>query len=176
MMTLRGKTIFTFCLIYLGLIRWADEEHEKRLDESIAAVHQAWTNGSYDGLLCFSQGAALGGLFCVLQHTGKLPFRFDFCILVSGFVSDKHRDKFATLGEERIRNPSLHITGEKDSIIDASRSEELARQFLEGQVCRHPGGHYLPYTGDTKDAVLGFLEARLKELRTQEETDGEKGA
>ena len=139
-------------------------------------MHQAWTNNSYDGLLCFSQGAALGGLLCLLQQTGKLPFRFNFCILVSGFVSDKHKDKFAALGEDRIQIPSLHITGEKDSIIDGSRSEELSREFLDGQVCRHPGGHYLPYTGDTKDAVLGFLEARLKDLVAKEEAEGEKGA
>merc|ERR1712037_133022 len=155
---------------------WAEEEHEERISESIDAVHQAWASNSYDGLLCFSQGAALGGLLCVLQHTGKLPFRFNFCILVSGFVSDKHKDKFATLGEERIQIPSLHITGEKDSIIDGSRTEELSSQFLDGQVCRHPGGHYLPYTGDTKDAVLGFLEARVKELVAKEEDEGEKGA
>ena len=95
---------------------------------------------------------------------------------MSGFVSDKHKDKFVNLGEERIRIPSLHITGEKDSIIDGSRSAELAQQFIDGQVCRHPGGHYLPYTGDTKDAVLGFLEARVKELVAQEEAEGEKGA
>ena len=140
-------------------------------------MHQAWRNNSYDGLLCFSQGAALGGLLCLFQHTGKLPFTFNFCILVSGFVSDKHKDKFATLDEERIRIPSLHITGEKDSIIAGSRSEELAEHFLDGQVCRHPGGHYLPYTGDTKDAVLGFLEGQVKELvALKEEADGEKGA
>merc|ERR1712226_1150181 len=95
----------------------------------------------------FSQGAALGGLLCLLQHTGELPFRFNFCILVSGFISDKHKYKFAILGEERIQIPSLHITGDKDSIIDCSRTEELERQFLGGQMCLHPGGHYLPYTG-----------------------------
>ena len=95
---------------------------------------------------------------------------------MSGFVSDKHKAKFATLGEERIQIPSLHIIGEKDSILDNSRSEELAQQFLDGQICRHPGGHYLPWTGDTKDAVLGFLEARVKELAAKDEAEGEKGA
>merc|ERR1712180_490619 len=62
---------------------WQSEDYEQRIHESISAVHKAWTNGTYDGLLCFSQGAALGGLLCLLQHQGKLQFKFNFCILVS---------------------------------------------------------------------------------------------
>ena len=126
---------------------WQTEDYEQRIHESISAVHKAWTNGSYDGLLCFSQGAALGGLLCLLQHHGKLHFKFDFCILVSGFVPDTHREKYASLGNERIKVPSLHITGDKDSIIESSRSKYLVKFFLDGEVIQHPGGHYLPYTG-----------------------------
>jgi len=147
---------------------WQSEDYEQRIHESISAVHKAWTNGSYDGLLCFSQGAALGGLLCLLQHHGKLQFKFDFCILVSGFVPDTHREKYASLGNERIKVPSLHITGDKDSIIESSRSKELAKFFLNGEVCQHPGGHYLPYTGDTKDAVLRFLDSQAQRLSAKE--------
>ena len=168
-------------------------------------MHKAWTNGSYDGLLCFSQGAALGGLLCLLQHHGKLQFKFDFCILVSGFVPDTHREKYASIGDEGIQVPSLHITGDKDSIIESSRSKDLAKFFLNGEVCQHPGGHYLPYTGffnflsfctfvffifctfvllyycqhpgdllysgDTKDAVLRFLESQAQRLSAKEDTE-----
>ena len=139
-------------------------------------MHRAWTKNRYNGLLCFSQGAALGGLLCLLQHNGKLPFNFDFCILVSGFVSEKHKDRFSALGGERIKVPSLHITGEKDSIIESSRSEELTRQFLNGEVCRHPGGHYLPYTGDVKDGVLRFLDGRANEMAVKEGAEEDEGA
>ena len=181
---------------------WQSEDYEQRIHESISAVHKAWTNSSYDGLLCFSQGAALGGLLCLLQHHGKLQFKFDFCILVSGFVPDTHREKYTSVGDERIQVPSLHITGDKDSIIESSRSKDLAKFFLDGEVCQHPGGHYLPYTGifflfflyfcildffvllyfciivkillysgDTKDAVLRFLESQAQTLSAKEDTE-----
>ena len=143
--------------------RSTSEEVDKEMEqESIRVISKAWKQGEYDGLLCFSQGAALGGLLSVLQHTNKLDFRFDFCILVSGFVSDKHREEFGNLGGEQVEVASLHIMGEKDAIIEAARSEELATRFREAKVCLHPEGHYLPYTGDTKDTVTTFLKDRLQ--------------
>ena len=95
---------------------------------------------------------------------------------MSGFVSEKHKDRFSALGGERIKVASLHIAGEKDSIIESSRSEELARQFLNGEVCRHPGGHYLPYTGDVKDGVLRFLDGRANETAAMEGAEEDEGA
>ena len=49
-------------------------------------------------------------------------------------------------------------------MIEEARSMQLADQFQEPTVCLHPGGHFMPYTGDVKEAVLGFLGARQEHL------------
>ena len=144
------------------------EQREQEVAESIAAVEQAWQDGGgYDGLLCFSQGAALGGLLCLLQHQGKLDINFHFIIVVSGFISDQDQPKFRE-PEELISLPSLHVMGEKDRVIEASRSLELSARFHQPHLCHQPGGHYLPYTGDTKTEVLSFLGERLEQKMGRE--------
>ena len=141
---------------------WWLRGEEERLEESLALVERTVLEGGYDGLLCFSQGAALGGLLARLQHRGTLQLHISFCILVSGFIPDRHRAKFSL--EDRIRLPSLHILGQKDLVIEEARSMQLADQFQEPTVCLHPGGHFMPYTGDVKEAVLGFLGGRQEHL------------
>ena len=141
---------------------WWPRGEEERLEESLALVERTVVEGGFDGLLCFSQGAALGGLMARLQHRGTLQLHISFCILVSGFIPDRHRDKFSL--EDRICLPSLHILGQKDLVIEEVRSRQLADQFQEPTVCLHPGGHFMPYTGDVKEAVLGFLGARQEHL------------
>ena len=146
-----------------GYSWWLLEEEDKRLEESLALVEGTVREGGYHGLLCFSQGAALGGLLARLQHRGTIQLDICFCILVSGYIPGRHRDKFSL--EDRICLPSLHVVGQKDVVLDQSRSRELAAQFQDPVVCLHPGGHFLPHTGDVREAVLAFLNARLENIQ-----------
>ena len=141
----------------------------QEVEESMVAIGRAWREGGqYDGLLCFSQGAALGGILCLLQHQGKLGFEFNFIILVSGFTSDKLKPSFEEQ-EGLISIPSLHVMGESDRNIVVARSLELASKFCQPTVCPHPGGHHLPYKGEMKERLLAFLGQRLGEKVEKEE-------
>jgi fermentation-respiration switch protein FrsA (DUF1100 family) len=127
-------------------------------------VERAWAAGCYDGLLGFSQGAALGGLLGHMQHNGSLAFTFDFCILVSGFVPDRLRERFDCAPEGGLRVASLHVVGEKDALVPPAGCLELAGRFRAPSVLRHPGGHFLPHTGDSGRGLLAFLQARGEAL------------
>ena len=136
---------------------------EEDLEESLAAVTKVCIESHYDGLLGFSQGAALAALLCLLQHQGRLNTHLTFSIIVSGYISHQHKSWFQ---ETIISTPSLHIIGKKDSILWAVRSRELAARFLSPRVSLHPGGHYLPWTGDVKRDVLAFLDERKREIES----------
>ena len=65
---------------------WWLRGEEERLEESLVLVERTVLEGGYDGLLCFSQGAALGGLLARLQHRGTLQLHISFCILASSLT------------------------------------------------------------------------------------------
>ena len=103
-----------------------------------------------DGLLGFSQGAAMAGLVAASQAS---QLRFAICI--SGFParSEAHG---AWMAPGTIRLPSLHIFGAQDVLVDVDRTEALARCFVEGRIVSHTGGHFFPDLWPV-DAIRSFL-------------------
>ena len=86
------------------------------LQESLASVEtQFKENGPFDGVLGFSQGAAMLGLICGLQQQGKLEFAFRFAIFVSSFKSRSAPHQY--LYDEKITIPTLHVFGETDQVM-----------------------------------------------------------
>ncbi|XP_053131172.1 esterase OVCA2 [Hemicordylus capensis] len=131
------------------------------LEESLEAVAKAFLEqGPLDGLLGFSQGAALGGILCALKQRGDPRFPFGFAILVAGFKSRAadHHGYY----QEPICVPSLHVVGETDQVIPARMSRELASQFTDPVTLSHPGGHFLPASAPQKNAYLEFLDQFVK--------------
>jgi len=150
--------------------RTFDAHHSTECDlgfqESLDTVERAWGEGSYDGIMAFSQGASLAGHLCLLQHLGRLPFTFRFAILVAGFTSrtSGHERNWKELehlepgeGGSLVSLPTLHVMGETDRVIERVMSDHLLGHFLSPCVSVHPGGHHVPATGDTKAATLAFL-------------------
>lgn len=150
--------------------------------ESLHAVEEAWkTQGPFQGLLGFSQGACFVGLICGLAKkkrkwnnaTPLLPYecniwfpsvtsiRPEFAVLSSGFISGSlvHMSAY----EERIQIPTLHIYGLTDEIIPKEMSEALAANFKNVEVLEHNGGHYFPATAQQKQTYVNFFEDRLQE-------------
>jgi len=134
--------------------------------ESLSSVEEALTKGidgcSYDGVLAFSQGAALAAHLCVLKQLGQLKSDFKFCILVAGFVSRtlQHQEIFETMlsAGVRISFPTLHVFGDTDKVIEKNMSENLL-QFCENpEIIRHPGGHFVPASGEHKKGFNVFLD------------------
>ncbi|KAK8722947.1 hypothetical protein OTU49_011965 [Cherax quadricarinatus] len=137
----------------------AQEESEcsKGFEESLKAVEVCFKeSGPFDGVLGFSQGAAMLGLLCGLQQQGKLTFSFKFAIFASAFRSRSAPHQ--CLYSEKITLPTLHIYGETDQVIGKDMSEELLQYFHEPETHVHPGGHFVPATAAHKAIYVKFLE------------------
>lgn len=131
-------------------------EEPAGLAEALRAVEEAMVKlGPFDGLLGFSQGAALAAMVCALRARGDPRFPVAFAVLVAGFVS--RSPAHGHFYRDPIALPTLHVVGEADAVIAAPLSMELARSFVEPVVLTHPGGHFVPVGAPQKKAYLDFL-------------------
>lgn len=131
-------------------------------DSSLAYLKAIFAKlGPFDGILGFSQGAAMTALLCAHKDElrGKIDFRFT--ILCSGFAIN-----LSDLEQGSINCPSLHIFGSdpgKDRQICNEASEDLAKYFEDGSrtIIQHDCGHIIPtrplYVDEIKDFLRRFL-------------------
>ncbi|NXP04958.1 OVCA2 Esterase, partial [Thinocorus orbignyianus] len=127
------------------------------LEESLSAVEAAMAeHGPFDGLLGFSQGAALAAMVCALRARGDPRFPVAFAILVAGFAS--RAPAHAHFYRDPISLPTLHVVGDADAVIAAPLSRELAQHFVEPTVLTHTGGHFVPAAAPQKKVYLDFLD------------------
>lgn len=117
-----------------------------------------------DGVIGFSQGGAVAGLFAALR-TDKL--RFAICI--SGFPSRADVHKMLTVPHS-IDLPSLHVFGEQDVLMNRDRTLALADLFIEPQIISHAGGHFFPEMWPT-DTIRAFLLQFLEQAPRQPTLD-----
>lgn len=136
-------------------------------EESLAYIKTVYAQeGPFDGLLGFSQGAAMAAaLVCGQQTRRRLlqtgEMEFGFVILCSGFGLMKLME----VEEEKIQMlkcPSLHIFGSdhgKDRQIANQASRKLASLFDEGcsVTIEHDSGHIIPTRPPYIDQVKDFL-------------------
>nr|XP_033777160.1 esterase OVCA2 [Geotrypetes seraphini] len=131
------------------------------LEDTLALLDRVFTEqGPFDGVLGFSQGAALGAILCALKSQGDNRFPFHFAILVSGFKSraTEHQGYY----QNAIKVPTLHVFGETDRVIPGPMSQELTSCFREPVVLTHQGGHFLPASASEKNTYCTFLDQFLK--------------
>ncbi|XP_039496002.1 esterase CG5412 [Drosophila santomea] len=136
--------------------------------ESLRSVEEAWrTQGPFQGLLGFSQGACFVGLICGLAKKKLTSIRPEFAVLASGFLSGSlvHMSAY----EEAINIPTLHIYGQTDEIIPKEMSESLTAHFKNAEVLEHTGGHYFPATAQQKQIFINFFQDRLQEYLEHQE-------
>uniref|UniRef100_A0A8D2DU85 Esterase OVCA2 n=1 Tax=Sciurus vulgaris TaxID=55149 RepID=A0A8D2DU85_SCIVU len=129
------------------------------LEEALETVAQALNKlGPFDGLLGFSQGAALAAFVCALGQTGDLRFPLPrFIILVSGFCPRGLGLKEPIL-HSTLSLPSLHVFGDTDRVIPSQESIQLASQFPGAITLTHSGGHFIPAAACQRQAYLKFLD------------------
>ncbi|XP_048374414.1 esterase OVCA2 [Sphaerodactylus townsendi] len=128
----------------------------KGLEESLEAVAEAFAEHSpIDGLLGFSQGAALAAIICTLKQGGDPRFQFDFAVLIAGFKS--RALDHCSFYQAPIQVPSLHVLGETDRVIPFEMSQELASLFSTPLFLTHLGGHFIPASAAQKKTYLEFL-------------------
>lgn len=114
--------------------------------------------GPFDGILGFSQGAALVAMLCALQEQKlEADFNFRFAILVAGFCSvcSQHRRFYEG---PAITIPSLHVFGQDDRVIPEEMSRDLLPAFDGAQILVHPGGHFVPAASSHRQTYQDFLK------------------
>jgi predicted esterase len=108
-----------------------------------------------DGILGFSQGAALTGLLAALRDGEPAPAGFGFAIMIGGFTS--FLPQHAGLFTRKLTIPSVHVTGRADQVVPARDSLLLAGRFASPLVIEHPGGHLIPGDPAVTAPIAGFL-------------------
>lgn len=131
--------------------------------------------GGVDGVLAFSQGAAVAALVAAAMEpdralpedpaqrawvlrlreaNGGRPLRF--CIMYSGFVA-RPGAGVGWLYEGGIKTPSCHFFGSLDTVVAEERCSALANHFVDPEVFVHPGGHHVPVRKEWVAPLTGFL-------------------
>ncbi|XP_064127597.1 esterase OVCA2 [Loxodonta africana] len=129
------------------------------LEEALEAVAQALNKlGPFDGLLGFSQGAALAAFVCALGQAGDPRFPLlRFTILVSGFCPRGLGLK-EPIVKAPLSLPSLHVFGDTDRVIPSQESLQLASHFPGAVTLSHSGGHFIPAAAPQRQAYIKFLD------------------
>eukprot|EP01133_Synstelium_polycarpum_P018800 gene18800-22483_t len=144
-----------------------DNKVYHHLDASIHYLTQLFkTEGPFDGIIGFSQGAALTGILAALQQENKLLFNFKFAILISGFISraEAHQPMMTPSFVKDL--PALSILGTSDDLVDNDRTRQLAALFADGQLVEHTGGHFTPNRWPTAE-IRGFLVKQLAIIKPE---------
>ncbi|KAB1264974.1 2-histidine synthase subunit 1 [Camelus dromedarius] len=129
------------------------------LEEALGTVAKALKKlGPFDGILGFSQGAALAALVCAFGQAGDARFPLPrFIILVSGFCPRGLGLKEPIL-QSPLSLPSLHVFGATDRVIPPQESMQLCSRFTGAITLTHSGGHFIPAAAPQRQAYLKFLD------------------
>ncbi|KAJ7291044.1 serine hydrolase FSH [Mycena rebaudengoi] len=137
------------------------------LPESLVTLRDVLKTRTFDGVLGFSQGAAMAALLAALLERphlyppfltdGKPPHPpFKFCISVSGFVL---QDPLATLVfHPNYSTPTLHVIGKTDIIVVEERSKKLIDLSANARVEEHDGGHFVPSKGNWRKFLTAYIQ------------------
>ena len=161
--------------------QWVRPSQSRRavgVDASLALlVETLEKEGPFDGILGFSQGAAMGSLLLAhvqqtvaLQQGGRvsglaLP---RFAILVAGFVPMDDRLQSLMASSSLAGSVAVMcVSGTEDALVPPARVATLADCFggpssSRVQVFSHPGGHGIPSNAAFRTAVKAFLDEHGK--------------
>ncbi|KAL7124890.1 hypothetical protein ABFS83_14G079100 [Erythranthe nasuta] len=135
------------------------QQQTEGFDKSIDYLKTIFSQqGPFDGILGFSQGAAMAALVGAKMEKLKGEIDFRFVILCSGFAVNN----IADYGEGSINCPSLHIFGNKegkDRQINCEASKNVASLFEKGcsVTVEHELGHIIPTRSPYIDEIKDFL-------------------
>ncbi|XP_049403303.1 rhodanese-like domain-containing protein 6 [Solanum stenotomum] len=135
------------------------QKQTEGFDISIAYLKDLYSKtGPFDGILGFSQGAAMAALVCLHQQKLRGEMEFRFAILCSGFAVNMNNCQ-----QGSINVPSLHIFGNdkgKDRQIESQASRHLASVFENGcsVVIEHDFGHIIPTRPPYIEQIKEFLK------------------
>ncbi|XP_027161409.1 rhodanese-like domain-containing protein 6 [Coffea eugenioides] len=138
------------------------QQQTEGFDASLAYLRTVFSQaGPFDGILGFSQGAAMAALLCGQLGKLKGDVDFRFVILCSGFAINMEGFQ-----QGSINLPSLHIFGNgkgRDRQINSQTSRHLASLFEDGcsEIIEHDLGHIIPTQSPHIERIKNFLQRFL---------------
>ena len=137
------------------------------VDRICSYIADIWSSqGPFDGILGFSQGAACALLLVRLSELGRIRLPgLSFLVLAGAYLPDmtgppatKELSCVHSLSECSI--PALHFAGRKDRAVPVAESQAAASRFAassRGVLHIHDGGHEFPQKSDSASAFVTFL-------------------
>eukprot|EP00668_Euglena_longa_P002197 GGOE01002541.1.p1 GENE.GGOE01002541.1~~GGOE01002541.1.p1 ORF type:complete len:232 (+),score=32.47 GGOE01002541.1:45-740(+) len=130
--------------------------------------------GPYDGILGFSQGAAMACLVTSIIHSdvpvpqvqlstelrAELQQQLRFAIFIGGFRPRDPALQFI-FAHPIPRIKTFHVIGATDDLVRPERSQELLSTFQNAEVLHHPQGHVIPMDRAAQLGYLRFLQQGL---------------
>jgi predicted esterase len=152
-----------------------DVDHEQYhrqiagLKESLEIIDNVLdTQGPWDGILGFSQGASIASLVAARECRKRAKRRFTFVICCSGYPSPLRTKEH----EEIVSMPSLHVYGatKQDRQISEPESKSLWEQFdaTKRVLLRHTAGHVIPSTRLAATRMAEFIAWAREEESTEQ--------
>ncbi|KAK7033988.1 Family of serine hydrolases 3 [Paramarasmius palmivorus] len=136
------------------------------IETTLDLIRDTLKSTRYDGVLGFSQGAALATLITALLERPHLypPFLIDgqsphppfqYCVSVAGF---KARDPIGdTILSPGFSTPTLHILGKTDVIVTEERAKTILDVTINKRVEEHEGGHFVPSKANWRKFLSEYL-------------------
>ncbi|CAI5167016.1 ANL_HP_G0126880.mRNA.1.CDS.1 [Saccharomyces cerevisiae] len=162
--------------------------HELDISEGLkSVVDHIKANGPYDGIVGFSQGAALSSIITnkISELVPDHP-QFKVSVVISGYsftepdpehpgelrITEKFRDSFAVKPD--MKTKMIFIYGASDQAVPSVRSKYLYDIYLKAQngnkekvlAYEHPGGHMVP---NKKDIIRPIVEQMTSSLQEASE-------
>lgn len=158
--------------------------HELDLTEAInTVVSHIKENGPYDGIVGFSQGAALSTIL-TNKITTLIPEHPEFkvSLIISGYsftepdpehpgelrITEKFQDSFTPKKDTKTK--LMFIYGEADQAVPCARTKYLIDLYKKVgvsdddiSVFTHPGGHMVPNKKDIIRPIVEKIDKTLKE-------------
>lgn len=121
------------------------------------------SRGPFDGVLGWSQGAAMAAMLAAAQQNGGgYDFGLRWLVLCGGFMPGAALVK--PWFETPLAFPSLHVVGKKESEFMRRRAVQLRHAFVDSAWLETPLGHRMPVNlPQYMQRIAAWMALQLKE-------------
>ncbi|RDW57217.1 hypothetical protein BP5796_12667 [Coleophoma crateriformis] len=164
--------------------------HYRELDSTFQRLTDYISlHGPVDGVIGFSQGAALAAMFASWCESSVVPGRafslatqevpltiaapqgpLKFAVCFAGFRGTEQY--YPGFYEPKIETPIMHVMGKLDNMVTEEHTMDLFDACANGVLMTHDGGHYVPLQYNVLLPVVAFVESMFREPYYIKDVDG----
>ncbi|ODV97327.1 hypothetical protein PACTADRAFT_49059 [Pachysolen tannophilus NRRL Y-2460] len=153
---------------------WWYHVEDLNIENALTAVKECiLKEGPFDGILGFSQGAALAAIVTNNISTlvpGHQQFKFSILFSAYAFTTTDEsavlKEKYAHLFKvpNDLETLTIHVYGSSDTHVPKERSLLLASYYPENikKTIEHEGGHFVPNKKPIISKIIEYVETSLK--------------